>query len=167
MVYTQLLDEARAQGLIVREKNIIGNKGRIKNNRIAIRKVLTTIEKKCILAEELGHHYTSVGDITMQTKNEHYNRKQERQARLYSYNKLIGLNGIIQAFEHGCKGRSEIAEYLEITEEYLNDAIECYRNKYGVYTTCDNYIIYFIPSLMVGKMIWHSKKRKGYENGYI
>lgn len=81
------------------------------------------------------------------------NRKQERQARLHGYNRLIGLTGIINAFLAGCQNKYEIAEYLDITNEYLEECISCYRDKYGVYTTIDNYIIYFIPNLVVVEMI--------------
>ena len=81
------------------------------------------------------------------------NRKQERQARLWAYNKQIGLAGIIRSFEAGCQDMHEIAEYLEVTEEFLHEAIECYRNKYGVFTTLDNYIIYFIPNLTIGERV--------------
>ena len=40
-------------------------------------------KKACVLAEELGHHYTSVGNII----DMEYigNQKQERQARLWAY----------------------------------------------------------------------------------
>lgn len=38
-------------------------------------------EKTCVLAEELGHHYTSIGNIL--DMNDVRNRKQERQARLW------------------------------------------------------------------------------------
>lgn len=108
----------------------------------------TTAERTCVLAEELGHHYTSLGDILDMSNTQ--NRKQERQARLWAYNKLIGLNGIIQAYEAGCQNRHDVAEYLEVTEEFLEECISCYREKYGTYTTIDNYYIMFIPSLMVG-----------------
>lgn len=81
------------------------------------------------------------------------NRKQERQARLWGYNHSIGLLGLIRAYEHGCKDKYEIAEYLDVTEEYLEDCINCYRNKYGVYKIVDNYIVYFIPNLTVFKII--------------
>lgn len=111
----------------------------------------TTAKKACVLAEELGHHYTTVGNIIDLTDVQ--NRKQERQARLWAYNKQIGLRGIINAFNYGCTTQHEIAEYLEVTEEFLHDAIECYRNKYGVYTTLDNYIVYFIPNLTVGEIV--------------
>ena len=126
-------------------------KGLYCNGNIAINKSLkTTTERYCVLSEELGHYDTSVGDIiTLDTREK---CKQEHQARFYAYNSLIGLHGLIDAFEHGCHGRTEIAEFLEVTEEYLADAIDCYRNKYGVYTIFDNYIIYFIPNLAVGKI---------------
>ncbi len=38
-------------------------KGLYYNNTIAINNTLTTAEKTCILAEELGHYHTSAGDI--------------------------------------------------------------------------------------------------------
>lgn len=109
--------------------------------------VNNSTEKTCILAEELGHHHTSVGNIL--DMNDVRNRKQERQARLWGYNKLIGLSGIINAFRAGCHNRHEITEFLDVTEEYLQECIDCYRDKYGVYTIVDNYIIYFIPNLAV------------------
>lgn len=111
----------------------------------------TSMEKSCILAEELGHHYTSVGNILNMEKIS--NRKQERQARLWGYDKLIGFSGIIKAFEAGCQSSHEAAEYLDVTDEFFSEAIECYRNKYGVYKEFKDYIIYFIPHLSVLKMI--------------
>lgn len=81
--------------------------------------------------------------------NDVRSRKQERQARLWGYNKLIGLTGIIKAFQAGCQSRHEMAELLDVTEEYLQECIDCYRDKYGVCTEVDNYIIYFIPCLAV------------------
>lgn len=149
--YEALLDEACDIGLIVKEKPLQYNNGRIKGNRIAIRQdINTTTEKACVLAEELGHHHTSVGNILDMDISA--NRKQERQARLHGYNRLIGLAGLIEAYEHGCRNRYEIAEFLEVTDEFLEDCINCYRDKYGIGTTVDNYYIAFIPHLMVGKI---------------
>lgn len=150
--YEALLDEACDIGLIVKEKPLQYNNGRIKGNRIAIRQdINTTTEKACVLAEELGHHYTSVGNIIDMEYTG--NRKQERQARLWGYNRSIGLFGLIRAYEHGCKDKYEIAEYLDVTEEYLENCINCYQDKYGEYKTVDNYTIYFIPNLMIFKKI--------------
>lgn len=118
---------------------------------IAIREDMTIPEKTCALAEELGHHETSVGNIIDMTSAA--NRKQERQARLWAYNKQIDLIGLVRAFEHGCQNRFEIAEYLEVTEEFLEECIECYRNKYGICKQVDNYVVYFIPQLSMMKLI--------------
>lgn len=121
------------------------------NGNVAINtSVNNSIEKTCVLAEELGHHHTSVGNILDMDLTG--NRKQERQARLWAYNKLIGLRRIINAFQHGCQNRYEIAEYLEVTEEFLDECISCYRDKYGVGITLDNYYIMFIPTLTVGEI---------------
>ena len=74
--------DADHEQLIVKEKPLINNDGRIYKNRIAIRTDLTDIEKSCVLAEELGHYYTTVGDILDQSDDG--NRKQERRARLWA-----------------------------------------------------------------------------------
>lgn len=148
MNYEALLDGAHQEGLTVKEKPLKYNNGRIKGKRIAIRKdIETSAEKACVLAEELGHYHTTVGDIT--DLSDFQNRKQERQARLWGYNKLIGLTGIIQAFRAGCHSRHETAEYLGVTEEFLQECIDCYTEKYGEYAKIDNYIIFFIPNLAV------------------
>ena len=98
----------------------------------------------------MGHHHTTVGNILdMESAS---NRKQERQARLWAYNKQIGLRGLINAYDHGCQNKYEVAEYLEVTDEFLTDCIECYRQKYGIGATVDNYYIMFIPNLTIGKI---------------
>ena len=147
LTYEELLIESECQNLIVKEKNLPGYNGRIYKNRIAISKNLNMSEKKCVLAEELGHHHTSVGNIL--NMEDLSNRKQERQARLWGYNKLIGLTGIVNAFESGCQSAYEASEFLEVTVEYLQECIDCYRDKYGICTEIGNYIIYFIPNLAV------------------
>jgi len=149
--YEDLLVEADSNNLITKEKGLWASNGRIKGNRIAISRNLTETEKKCVLAEELGHHYTASGNILDQSSAS--NRKQELQGRVYAYNKLIGLRGIISANQAGCKNVFETADHLGVTEEFLREAIQCYHSKYGQYTVCDNYIIYFEPSIAVLELI--------------
>ena len=150
--YEILLSEASENGLIVKEKPLKYNNGRIKGSRVAIRQDLSTsIEKACVLAEELGHHYTTYGNILDQSDTS--NRKQELRARAWAYNKQIGLLGLIRAYEHGCRNRFEIAEHLEVTEEVLEECLVFYRNKYGKRTNVDNYVVYFIPNLVIMKRI--------------
>lgn len=144
--------DADNEQLIVKEKPLINNDGRIYKNRIAIRTNLTITEKSCVLAEELGHHYTTVGDIIDQS--DAGNRKQEMRARLWAYDKKIGLHGIINAYEARRTNIEEMADFLDVTPEFLRNAIKCYKGKYGPYVTLDNYIIFFEPNLSVAKMIW-------------
>ena len=150
--YEILVSEAAENGLIVKEKPLKYNNGRIKGSRVAIRQDLSTsVEKACVLAEELGHHYTTYGNILDQSDTS--NRKQELRARAWAYNKQIGLLGLIRAYEHGCRNRFEIAEYLEVTEEVLEECLIFYRNKYGMCTNVDNYVVYFIPNLVIMKKL--------------
>lgn len=152
MNYENLLKESNNKGLIVKEKNLLSADGRILGNRIAIRKDLsTTKEKTCVLAEEIGHYETSVGDILDQRIAE--NRKQEFRARMYAYNKLIGLQGIIDCYEYGCTNIHEMAEYLGVTERFVYDALEAYGQKYGTHVQFNEYVVRFNPSLSVMKTI--------------
>lgn len=151
MTYEELLIHSDNCDVIVREKPLLNNDGRIKSNRIAIRKTIpTSTAKACVLAEELGHYYTTHGNILSQESVS--DRKQELKARLWAYNKQIGLMGIIKSYEYGCRSRHEMADYLDVTEEFLSDALERYHQKYGICTTIDNYIVYFEPILGVMKM---------------
>lgn len=143
MNYETLLREADSQCLVVKEKPLRANNGRIKGKRIAIRKDLTTTEKACVLAEELGHHYTTVGNILDQS--DAGNRKQERRARLWGYRRAFDLIDLISAYKYGCRNRYEISEHLGVTEQFLEEAIHTYKEKYGIFTKVDRYIIYFEP----------------------
>lgn len=152
MTYENLLTAANQEGLLVKEQPLQMSDGLLINKRIAIRKNISThTEKACVLAEELGHYYTTSGNILDQ--DEVANRKQELRARLWAYNHQIGLTGIIRAYEHGCRNASGMAEYLNVTEEFLQDALSCYRSKYGICVEFDNYIVFFIPALAVMKRL--------------
>lgn len=152
MNYEQLLTAADQEGLLVKEQPLTEHDGLIRGSRIAIRKdIETQAEKSCVLAEEIGHYRTSSGNILDQNKVE--SRKQEYRARLYGYNLKIGLAGLIRAYEARCRDRYEMAEYLDVTEEYLEEAIDCYKAKYGLYASVDNYIIYFEPFAVMHMII--------------
>ena len=56
---------------------------------------------------------------------------------------MIGLQGLIKAFDNNCTSKYETANFLGVTEEYLLEAIKLYQQKYGNYVELDNYIIQF------------------------
>lgn len=137
-MYEALLIECLKEDIDVYEQNIKGKiKGLYSDNVIWINKRLkSTVEKTCILAEELGHHFTSGGNILDQ--NSIVNKKQELRARSWAYEKLIPLNKIIQAQKDGVHNRYELANYLGVTEEFLQEALNRYKDKYGIYTLVDD-----------------------------
>lgn len=130
MKYEALLDEAYQEGLLVKEKPLKYNDGRIKGNKVAIRKSIATTNKKlCVLAEELGHYHTSVGDILDQTDID--NQKQECVARGWAYNKLVPFDRIREAYSSGYTEVYTMAEFLDVDEEFLRDSLVYYEGKYG------------------------------------
>ncbi|MSA73273.1 hypothetical protein [Holdemania massiliensis] len=104
----------------------------------------TDREKKCLLAEEFAHHQLNHGNIL---KDPH----QETIARRSAHDRLIGLDGLIRACEAGCNSFNEVADYLDVTEEFLNEAIKEYASRYGTHAIKENYIIAFIPNLQIYK----------------
>lgn len=126
-------------------------KGLYCDGTIVLSNRLSDTEGGSVLAEELGHHMMTAGNILDQ--NDVGNRQQELKARMWGYNRLIGLRGIADAFDHGCRNRYEVADYLGVTEEFLKKALEAYRAKYGCCAKIDNYLIRFIPHLDVVRML--------------
>lgn len=119
-------------------------KGLYCDNTIAISsKIKTTAEKSCVLAEELGHYHTSTGNILDQGKVE--NRKQEQRARLWAYRKMVTLDKIMSACEYGCRNRYELAEHLDVTEEFLQEALDKYHSIYGAAAQIGGYLVMFEP----------------------
>lgn len=96
-----------------------------------------------MLCEEIGHYETAVGNILDQSITA--NRKQELRGRIWAYNRLIGLTGILRAYKMGCRNRYEMAECLDVPEDTLQEALNYYHARYGVCTQFDNYVIYFDP----------------------
>ncbi|MBN2796208.1 MAG: ImmA/IrrE family metallo-endopeptidase [Clostridia bacterium] len=146
MKYDELLDEASRLELKVMETNLpIENlKGIYIDGNIIIEKGLSSqTEKKCVLAEEIGHAIYTVGDILIQ--NNTSNLKQERLARSWAYEKLVNMDKLIDAFENGIKGRFQLSEFLDLTEEFIDEALQYYNYKYGPYKQVRNYLIYFSP----------------------
>lgn len=150
--YEKLLDQAESSGLSVQEKPLQYNDGRIRGNRILIRSTIETrCQKAAVLCEEIGHYETAVGNILDQSITA--NRKQELRGRIWAYNRLIGLTGILRAYKMGCRNRYEMAECLDVPEETLQEALDYYRSRYGICVQIDNYVIYFEPSLGVMELI--------------
>lgn len=148
-MYEKLLREAEQQGVDIYEvpmpKNIRGLYG---DNVIWVnKKIESQTEKACVLAEEIGHYHTSTGHILDQSCI--LNRKQELRARYWACEKLVSFTSLIEAFESGVRNQFELAEYLNVTERFLGQALQYYKNKYGLYKKVDQYTIQFEPLLIL------------------
>ena len=89
---------------------------------MAIRQDIDTRSRKaCILAEEIGHYMTSVGDI-LDTKDLN-NARQELRARAWAYNKLLSFEKVFEAAAKGYTQVYEMAEYLDVNEKFLREGL--------------------------------------------
>ncbi len=128
--YEIFLEKCQSLGVDVFEKDMI-NKGLYCDGYVWLNKSLSTDEKLCILAEELGHHFTSNGDI-LDLKNKN-NKIQENRARIWSYNELLKVEEIKDVLEKNkCRNMFELAEELCVSEEFLKETLEYYINNKSV-----------------------------------
>lgn len=144
--FEELLAESEQDNIIVVEKHFKSKAlGLCKGNKIGLSKKLTTIaEKACIYAEEYhGHFKTTVGNIL--DLNDIKNAKQEYIAHARAIERLCSLKQIVSAVKKGANDRYEVAEYLTITDNFFDEAIEYHRRKNGVMCKCDDVWIYFEP----------------------
>ena len=149
--YEKLMIECEKLGAKVIELDFGTSKpcGICKGNNIYINRNCNTNEKYCVLNEELGHFLTTYGNIL--DKKILTNRKQELFARRWGYEHSVSIIGIINAFEYGALTLYDIADFLGVTEEYLIECLEHYKQKYGDSYKIDNYIIEFIPHFSIYK----------------
>lgn len=159
--YEKLLIETEKQGVEVMEVDLGTRKkcgkylSNNKENIIIINSNMSNIEKFEVLSEELGHAKTSYGNILDNKSAKSI--KQEKIARRRGYEILVDLIDLINAFNANVHGRYEVANYLNVTEEFLQEAIDYYKEKYGIYKEVGKYLIYFSPCLRVvtrNKLEW-------------
>lgn len=115
---------------------------------IWIDKRLNYAEKRCKLAEELGHFYMNKGNLL--DLKDYRAIKQEYIGRKWAYEMLMPMNLIISAIKSGVSTFQEIVDYLNVTEEFAVDAINYYKKKYGESVTCNKYRVNFSPLRIEG-----------------
>ena len=144
--YENLLLEAEKEDINVLEINIGTSKkyGRYLDNTIIINSNMTDIEKYEVLAEELGHHHTTSGNIT--DLNDVRNKKLELVARRDSYKLLVEPNDIVESMRHGANDIYDMAEYVQVTVDTLLNIIEDWKKQYGVGVLVGNYYLQLEPS---------------------
>jgi len=103
----------------------------------------TASERNCILAEELGHHFTSSGNILDQSSLSTI--KQENSARRWAAEQLIKPDKLIDSFKAGVRSRWELSQFLDVTEAFIEDSLVHMKKLYGEQIAINEYIIHFEP----------------------
>ena len=111
---------AEYEDLYIEERQMI-NDGLYADGCIWINEKLPSCKKFSVLAEEIGHYKTSAGNILDQ--DDTANRKQELTARKWAYEKLVPIENIQFAFADGHTEIWDMAEYLDLDEEFLREAL--------------------------------------------
>lgn len=139
-------------GLAIHEEKMQCHDGLLIGRDIIIREDLPTLAKKTdVLAEEIAHAELTVGNILDQTDSN--NRRQEHKARLRAAQMRVPLERLADAFEARCRNSYEIAEFLDVSEDTLREALELYRETYGPVAVVGDFVIRFEPRLSVYKVI--------------
>jgi hypothetical protein len=103
-------------------------------------------EQVCKISEELGHHYTTVGNLlTAKSLSKTHIRKAETLARRWAFKYSVSLSGIVEAYQAGARSRHEMAEHMGIEERFLVEAMETYESVYGSVVVYGEFIITFNP----------------------
>ena len=152
-MYETLLDEALKKGFTVIEKYPFRSsriRGLCCDDTIALSEQIDTeAERTVILCEELTHATHSVGDILEDAR-------MERKARERSFDRLIGLAGLVDAFLANCREPWEFADHFGVPEDFLAAAMQNYRERYGTHVTVPTarglFALSFEPTLHVRRV---------------
>ena len=147
--YENLLNDYSKEVDIV-ETNLfekVGLYGVYRNGIIFLEHSLNITEKKAILIEEYNHFKKTVGIIIDESIID--NAKQENLARRLTYERLLPLESIIRCYYDGLVYYHEVAEYLNIPEELLFEAVNYYKSTRGILFQYHNYLLVFGNTIIV------------------
>ena len=138
--YEEMVQYAFNEGVQVIEYDFNGELGGYYcDGYIFIDKSADEPDKIALLAEEIGHYYTATDDISELNTAEKC--KQERKGRSWAINKLLSFDDIVESIINGSDTLYQVADDLDLTIEFLNEAIAYYHSKYGSSYDYDGYTV--------------------------
>ncbi len=120
-----------------------GYSGFYKDGIILIDKDLSETRKAEVLYEELAHHKLTYGNILDQSR--WINRKFENYARRHGFEAALPLRIIVEAHNYGVSSLYELADYVQLSEKYIVEILEHYKQKHGLTTRYGKCVIQFEP----------------------
>lgn len=124
--------------------------GLLVNETVYLNSNLSYPEQYESLHEEVSHYDFTVGDISEEKTLD--DRKQERLARSRAMESTVTLDGLVYCFIHELWLPDEIADYFEVTEKYLRDALDNYATKRGILFRFNDYYFDFKHGLNITKI---------------
>lgn len=130
----------------------------INENIISNKKLFT-----CVLAEELGHHFTSIGDSSA----EYYSlidrvnlNKTEAAALKWAAEYLLPLDEIVNAIKKGIKNIDELSDFLGVTDEFLLERFKFIARKQPYIRIQKNLFITLtnLPNIYLFKKFYRNEK---------
>ncbi|EAC8350584.1 hypothetical protein [Listeria monocytogenes] len=124
------------------------------DGHILLERHMNNKNKKVILLEEYLHSKHTAGNIL--DEKDICNKKQENFVRRKNYELLFSADCIIRAYNLGFIYYHDVAEYFDLPEEFIREAIEHYKKTHGVIWKVGNYVIYlgdYIEVLKKGQQI--------------
>jgi len=103
----------------------------------------TLTERTCILAEEIEHYLTTPVDLFSAPKT--LQQRFERIAKFNATKRLIPFEKLIKANEAAISNMYELAEYLDVTIDFLEQGIRLYREHFSNVLQYHEYVIRFEP----------------------
>ncbi|AHI40556.1 ImmA/IrrE family metallo-endopeptidase [Enterococcus faecalis] len=127
-------------------------KGLYINNVVYLNPQQHPRELTSTVAEEIGHHLTSVGDIIDQDTNE--KRKQEQKARDIGATMVVTPQDLINCYHERFTYVWECADFLGITKQALECALAAYSKRFPEGLVYDDYKLFFKPNGTLGIVKW-------------
>lgn len=129
--------------------------GLLHGRTIYLRNELEPHEKNAILGEEIGHYYTIDSRITDYT--DMYQYKNEIRGRRAGYEINVPIKSFVECFEMGLNNVHEVAEHLELPDDYVWDVLKYYEVKHENKLIYEDYRITFNP-LIIEKNINYKER---------
>ncbi|GKT04665.1 ImmA/IrrE family metallo-endopeptidase [Furfurilactobacillus entadae] len=115
------------------------------NTTVYLNPAMSEIHQVEVLAEEIGHVETSVGNITDYSNPKNW--QQELRARKRGYEIAVPIDELGRALSNDIDNIDSLAGYFGVSPEYTIAAIQYYVDKYGQTVETDNYLIELDPAL--------------------
>ena len=117
---------------------------------IYINQNLSEREKYEVLQEEFAHYDYTAGDIS--SGDSEADKKQEALARSRAMERTVTLDGLIHCYLNHAWSLEEVADYFGVTEKYVQQAIQNYRDKYGLVFRYNGYYFDLRKAINISKV---------------